>query len=81
MALFNFNIYIISKENMLCYFGHLLNQQALQEIIFQYGTLMCVSLGLIMLVHKIISWKNIDCYYCFAISILEAIYFFKWCFK
>lgn len=54
MALFISNIYIIPKENMLCYLRHLLNQQA-QEIILQYGTFTCVSLGLIMLVHKIVS--------------------------
>jgi len=40
---------------MLCYTGRILNQQALQETIFQYGTFMCVSLGLIKLVEKIIS--------------------------
>lgn len=37
-ALFNFNIYIISKENMLCYIGHLLNWQALQEMAYS-----CIS--------------------------------------
>jgi len=54
---------------MLCYFRHLLNWQALQEVVYKYGTFVCVSQGLIMLVHRIIFQKNISNYHTGSIII------------